>query len=193
MSSPAPATARPAGPRVHDGPRQPPGASTAAQPLLDWTPFPSAPGPGLASPRGLQEGSYQKGSPGSHSALRRAQAQDLESTRGPWGLRARKHRPVQPFVGQLQGTRCPSLEAKETGRDSNGGGLPHPTHTRAHLHQLLRSFLHLVIHAFSHRASAKRPGPGAPSVRRRGDSSVGVCEGHGNVHPAQLLEVNPGQ
>lgn len=109
----------------------------------------------------------------------------------PCGLRARKHRPVQPFVGQLQGTRCPSLEAMETGRDSDSGGLPHPTHTRAHLHQL-RSFLHSVIHAFSHRASAERPGLRAPSVRRRGDSSVGVCEGHGNVHPAQLLEVNPG-
>ena len=88
VSSPAPATARPAGPSAHDGPRRPPGASTAAQPLLDGTPFLSAPGPGWASPPGLQEGSYQKGSPGSHRALRRAQAQDLESTRGPWGLRA---------------------------------------------------------------------------------------------------------
>lgn len=44
-------------------------------------PSPSTPGPGWASPPGLQEGSYQKGSPGSHSALRRAQAQDLESAR----------------------------------------------------------------------------------------------------------------
>lgn len=122
-------------------------------------PSPSTPGPGWASPprppgRQLPEGEPWEPQcpaegPGPGSGKRSK-------------LQARKHRPVQPFVGQLQGTRCPSLEAMETGRDSDGGGLPRPTHTRAHLHQLLRSFLHSVIHAFSHRASAERPGPGAP-------------------------------
>ena len=112
-SGPAPATAWPAGLRAHDGPRgptRPPSLGSMGPP--SQVPESRAGPP----PSGLQEGSFQKGSPGSHNALRRAQAQDLESTRGPWGLRARKRRPVQPFVGQLQGTRCPSLEAMETGR-----------------------------------------------------------------------------
>ena len=149
VSSPAPATPGPLtrGPTTaHDSPWGP-----ALLPSLCSTGPPSQMPQGQAGPPPRPPGrQLPEGSPGSHSALQRVQAQDLESTRGPWGPRARKHRPVQPFVGQLQGTRCPSLEAMETGRDSDGGGLPRPTHTRAHLHQLLRSFLHSVIHAFSH-------------------------------------------
>lgn len=115
--------------RRPEGPQWPPGARTAAWPRLHVTPFPSTPGPGWASPPGLREGSFQKGSAGSHSAPRRAQG--LESTRGPWGLRARQRRPVQPFVGNRR-ARAALHWRQRKGRDSDSGGLPHPTHTRAH-------------------------------------------------------------
>ena len=57
---PCPRHAWPADPRAHNGPRQPLGASTAAQPLLDGTPFPNAPGPGWASPQASRKAATRR-------------------------------------------------------------------------------------------------------------------------------------
>ena len=147
--------------RWPEGPRWPPGANTAARPCSMGPPSQAPQGRAGPPPPGLQEGSFQKGSPRSHNAPWRAQAQDLESTRGPWGLQARKRRPVQPFVGQLQGTRALHWRRWRQAGDSMVAVFPAPP-TRGPTRPDIRSFLHSVIHPLSHRASTERPGPGAP-------------------------------
>lgn len=158
-----------------------------------WDPLPKRPRAGLGlPPKASRKEASRRGALGATMPRGGPRPRIWKAPEGPGGCGPGSAGLSSPLWGNCRARTALHWRRWRQAGDSYGGGLPRPP-TRGPTRPDVRSFLHSVIHPLSHRASTERPGPGAPSVKRRGDSSVGVPRGHGSVHPAQLLKVNPGR